>query len=201
MKKLAILGYGGHGRVVADIANECGWKKINFFDEDDKISSNLFGSQDDFFNKSKDYDGVFIAIGSNSHREKAILRLKNIGANLINIIHPSAYIGSNVILEQGIVAMPKTVINTSCKIGIGVILNTGCTIDHDCEIGNYCHISPGVNVAGGVLIGCNTWIGINACVKDHVSLGSNILVGAGAAVISNIEDNMTVAGIPAREIK
>ena len=200
MKKLAILGFGGHGRVVADIANECGWKDISFFDENEKISSNFSGSQNDFFNKCKYYDGVFIAIGSNKYREKAILRLKKTEANLINIIHPSAYIGSNVILDQGVVVMPKVVINTSCKIGIGVILNTGCTIDHDSEIGNYCHISPGVNIAGGVHVGCNTWIGINACVRDHVSLGSNILVAAGAAVTSDIEDNLTVAGIPARKI-
>ena len=33
MEKLAILGASGHGKVVADIAQVCGWKSISFFDD------------------------------------------------------------------------------------------------------------------------------------------------------------------------
>jgi sugar O-acyltransferase (sialic acid O-acetyltransferase NeuD family) len=201
MNKLAILGLGGHGRVVADIANECGWKTIDFYDKNNKIGVKNSASQEDFFEKSHTYNGVFVSIGQNDLREEAIIKLKKSGANIVNIIHPSVYIGSNVSLGVGIVAMPRVVINTSCRIGDGIILNTGCTIDHDCILENYSHISPGVNIAGNVSIGCNTWIGINASINNNISLGSNITVGAGAAVISDIKNNLTVAGIPARKIK
>ncbi len=33
MKRLAILGASGHGKVVAEIAELCGWGKIHFFDD------------------------------------------------------------------------------------------------------------------------------------------------------------------------
>ena len=33
MKKLAIYGAGGHGRVVADTASVLGWQEIIFYDE------------------------------------------------------------------------------------------------------------------------------------------------------------------------
>jgi sugar O-acyltransferase (sialic acid O-acetyltransferase NeuD family) len=201
MIKLAILGFGGHGRVVADIANESGWKNINFYDDDKNLKNKVAGSQEDFFKKALSYDGVFVAIGQNYYRKQIILKLKKIGANIVNIIHPSVYVGSRVSVGVGVVAMPRVVINTSCIIGDGVILNTACTIDHDCEIGRFSHISPGVNIAGNVKIGCNTWIGINASIKNNISLGSNIKVGSGSAVVSDISDNLTVVGIPAISIK
>jgi len=33
MKRLAILGASGHGKVVADTAECCGWQAVEFFDD------------------------------------------------------------------------------------------------------------------------------------------------------------------------
>lgn len=33
MKKLAVLGARGHGKLVADTAESCGWTEIVFFDD------------------------------------------------------------------------------------------------------------------------------------------------------------------------
>ena len=33
MKRLAILGASGHGKVVADCAELCGWESVSFFDD------------------------------------------------------------------------------------------------------------------------------------------------------------------------
>ncbi|MNN96624.1 putative acetyltransferase EpsM [compost metagenome] len=62
------------------------------------------------------------------------------------------------------------------------------------------HVSPGARLAGAVTVGDGSWIGIGACVRQVLSIGSNVMVGAGAAVICDISDNMTVAGVPARAI-
>ena len=37
MRKLAIIGASGHGRVVADIARRNGYKEIVFLDDNDSI--------------------------------------------------------------------------------------------------------------------------------------------------------------------
>ncbi|MNO01775.1 putative lipopolysaccharide biosynthesis O-acetyl transferase WbbJ [compost metagenome] len=49
-----------------------------------------------------------------------------------------------------------------------------------------------------VKVGDLSWIGIGACVRQVLEIGSSVVVGAGAAVVCNISDNMTVAGVPAR---
>jgi len=46
----------------------------------------------------------------------------------------------------------------------------------------------------------NSWIGVGACVKQGISIGSGVMVGAGSVVVSDIPDNMTVVGNPARPI-
>ncbi|MCY1186010.1 sugar O-acyltransferase, sialic acid O-acetyltransferase NeuD family [compost metagenome] len=51
-----------------------------------------------------------------------------------------------------------------------------------------------------VRVGDLSWIGIGACVRQVLEIGSRVVVGAGAAVVGNISDNMTVAGVPARVI-
>lgn len=79
-----------------------------------------------------------------------------------------------------------------------MILNTSCCIEHDCVVGVCTHISPGASLAGGVQIGDASWIGIGASVRQQIHIGDNVVVGAGAAVVSDISDNMTVAGVPAR---
>jgi len=50
-------------------------------------------------------------------------------------------------------------------------------------------------------VGDCSWIGIGACVKHGVTIGNNVIVGAGAAVVSNIPDNVPVVGVPAKDIR
>ena len=42
MKSIAILGASGHGKVVAEIAELCGFDSIIFFDDNNAIKSLLF---------------------------------------------------------------------------------------------------------------------------------------------------------------
>jgi len=60
------------------------------------------------------------------------------------------------------------------------------------------HISPGARLAGGVCVGDLSWIGIGASVRQLVTIGARVVVGAGAAVVSDVPDDFTVVGVPAR---
>ena len=69
--KLAILGAGGHSKVIHDIATKNNYTKISFFD-DKNTSEYIKGSTDLLLNNQNEYDSYFIAIGNNLDRKNEI---------------------------------------------------------------------------------------------------------------------------------
>ena len=49
-----------------------------------------------------------------------------------------------------------------------------------------------------VYVGARSWIGIGSSVIQQVRIGSDVIVGAGAAVVSDVPNQVTVVGVPAR---
>ena len=198
MKKVVIIGAGGHGRVVADIAKACGYEDIIFLDDAEKQISS--GKVSDY-KKYKDSYGFIVAIGNNVIREKIQTQLSQDKCEIVTFIHPNAVIGSDVSVGIGTVIMAGTVINTGARIGNGVIINTASSVDHDNVIGDYCHISVGAHLAGTVQVGMRTMIGAGATVINNVSICNECIIGASAAVVKNIEKTGVYVGIPARKLK
>ena len=207
MSHLAILGAGGHGKVVADTASlDPKWQTISFFDDAWPFSFTgspwpLVGDTNNLLDKLLYFDGVIVAIGDNNLRQKKHELLVKHQASLAVIIHPTAYVSPNAHVGLGSVIFSHSVINIDAKIGYSGIVNTGATIDHDCELADYVHISPGVNLSGGVHVGVRSWIGVGSAVRQGISIGMDAVVGAGAAVVEHVADKQTVVGVPAKPLK
>lgn len=204
-KKLLILGAGGHGKVVADIALKMNrWNYIAFLDDDVSKASimdfPIIGKLENYLIYKEEFE-VFVAIGNNHLREIIQNILIKNDIEIPILIHPNALLGKMVTLGEGTVVMAGAIVNASSVIGIGCIINTGAIIEHDNIISNYVHISPGVNVAGNVTIGSKTWLGIGSNINNGVYITDNCIIGAGAVVISNIIESGTFVGVPARKIK
>ena len=203
MKKLIIIGAGGHGKVVADIAQKSGYNEIEFLDSVQTGDCMGFPIVDKCDNVEKYIDKAdfFVAIGNTVAREKYISLLLSMGANLITLIHPSSVIDKSVTIGRGTVVMAGVVVNSSTKIGQGVIINTSSSIDHDCEVADYCHVSVGVHVAGTVNIGKRTWLGIGAIISNNLSICDDCMIGAGSLVLKNVTESGTYYGSPVRKIR
>ena len=67
MNKIVIIGSGGHGRVVADMARACGYEEVVFLDDADTPLSN--GRVSEYVHYKKDHCFV-VAIGNSMIREK-----------------------------------------------------------------------------------------------------------------------------------
>lgn len=203
MKSLAIVGASGHGLVVADTAEQCGWKMIHFYDDawpakDVNGVWAVRGSVSDLYDSSLDYDGVVVAIGSNAVRTQIQNQLHGLGATVISVKHPLAVISRYACIGEGCVVFAGAVVNAGAVIGNGVILNTSCSVDHDCVIGDFAHISPGARLAGNTTVGAGAWIGIGAAVRQGITIGCDVVVGANAAVVADVADGQCVVGVPAR---
>ena len=206
MKKLAILGASGHGKVVADTAECCGWQSVEFFDDAwPSIQKNgvwpIVGDTIALLKKLADFDGVLVAIGNNRIRYAKLLELQAMGGRLVTLVHPAAVVSRYAEIAEGTVVFAGAVVNAGTIIKPGAILNTGCSVDHDCVLGNAVHISPGARLAGGVCVGDESWVGIGSSVRQLINIGQSVVVGAGSAVVSDIPNDMVVAGVPAKRLR
>ena len=204
MKKIAIFGGGGHGKVCASIAEDLGYSVLFFDDAYPEVNScskwQVVGNKAHLKNSVTDFEFSFVAIGNNSIRARVQTELQGFGLAIVNLISPTASIHKSVELGKGILIVGNVCINIDSKIADGCIVNTNATIDHDCKLGRYSHFCPGVSLAGEVTVGEKSWVGIGSSVIQQVLIGSNVMVGAGTAVINNIPDKATVVGCPGRII-
>tara|TARA_R110002126_G_scaffold288768_2_gene442890 strand:- start:48217 stop:48828 length:612 start_codon:yes stop_codon:yes gene_type:complete len=195
---LQIIGAGGHGKVVADVAEACGYDPIEFIDPHWPERLNNGRWQITAADVTLRETDLFCAVGSNSTRAKLFIKYGLTDSPTLT--HPSAILSPSAQIGAGSVVMPGVIANADTQIGCGVILNTGCSIDHDCVLDDFVHISPGARLAGNVKIGHGSWIGIGAVIREGVRVGRNVIVAAGAAVINDIPDNSRVGGVPAQPL-
>lgn len=194
MTRLVIIGAGGHGRVVASVANLNGYKEIIFLDDNLSLDS-ISGAVCDYRMYS-DSD-FFVAIGNNAVREKISSKLISDGINIVSMIHPKAIVDETVVIGKGSIVMANAVINAGATIGEGCIINTSSVIEHDCVIGGYSHVSVSSVLAGTVSIGVRCFIGANATIINNISVCDDVTVGAGAVVVKNINNAGIYIGVPA----
>jgi len=206
-RSLAILGAGGHGRSVADVAESCGWR-VDMYDDcawPATIASGpwpIVGNLETLIARLDEYAGATVAIGDCAARLQAARHLQACGAHLPPLVHPSAWVSPHARpLGAGSIVLAGAVINVGAVVGEACIINTGATVDHDCNLASGVHISPGAHLAGSVTVGECTWVGIGAVVKQGACLGNHAVAGAGAVVVNRVPDGTCVVGCPAKPME
>lgn len=144
--KLVIIGAGGYGQTVCDVAEQSGkYEKILFLD-DNKTAENVVGKCADF---EKFIDGdteIYPAFGNNEARNSFIEKLENLGAKIPVIVHKTAYVSPRAKLCNGTVVLPNALINTDTVVEKGCIINCGAIVDHGCVIEKGVHVCLGAIV-------------------------------------------------------
>lgn len=208
LKKIIIVGarIDGHAKVVLEII-----RKQNLYNVVGFIDDNLYGKLSDIkgvpvlgrmedipilIRKHNIFGGI-VAIGNNSVRRKLCKQLKDFGLELVNAIHPSAVIDSDVTLGEGIVICQSAVIVADTVINDCVNIHAGTTIDHDNRISEGANLGPGVHTAGRVKIGMDAFLGTGAIAIPDSVIGEGAIVGAGGVVLNKVEPYTLVAGVPA----
>lgn len=199
----------GHAKVVYEILSAMGiYDVVGFVDDDPSRNGRLIrdkpvlGKLDDIPHLITKFqiDGGIAAIGNNVQRRMLSDRLAGYGLELINAIHPTVHLDSDVRIGKGCYIGQGVIVVTGTVIGNAVNIHTGATIDHDNIIGDGANLSPGVHTAGRVNIGKDVFLGTGTVVIPDVVVGEGVIAGAGTVIINNIAPYMKVVGVPARNI-
>lgn len=211
MVDLVIYGAGGFGRETALMVAQINQREPLW---------NLMGFCDDHVAKGETVDGlpvigshvelnelsstpaVVIAVANPLERKAIRDRIHNHRVSFPALVHPSVLGGEDqrVHVGAGCIIAAGTILTTGIDIGAFTIINLCCTVGHDVRFGEYCAVMPGCSISGAVTLGDQVFVGTGARILQGISVGHKSTVGAGAVVTSDVEEGLTVVGIPARQI-
>jgi len=207
-KRVLVYGAGGHGKVVANVAQRAGLVVTAFVDDGPgRDGTEFFDAPVVSWARVLGEFGRFggipvaLAIGDNAIRERIHARISDKGFRTVTLLHDRAVVARSARIGEGTVVMACAVVNPDASIGPGAILNTSCVVEHDCEVGAYAHLSPSAALGGTVMVGRRVHLGIGAVVLPGLNISDDTRVGAGAVVTRDITERVTVVGVPARVLQ
>lgn len=102
-------------------------------------------------------------------------------------IHPACFIGKGLLIDHG----------SGVVIGETAIIGDDCTIFHGVTLGGRGHVKGKRHptLHNGVFVGAG------AKILGNIEIGNNAKIGANAVVLTDVPDNATAVGVPAKVIK
>ena len=212
MEKVVILGarIDGHAKVVLEIIEAEGKYEVVGFIDDNLYGKDLSIRNFPVVGKTSELHvlkqqlglfGAIVAIGNNPQRRRLGVKIQEAGLQLINAIHPSVHMDSDVTFGQGNCFCQGVIIITGTRVGNSVNVHTGATIDHDNIIEDGANLGPGVHTSGRVTICRDAFLGAGTLVIPDGYVGEGAITGAGTVVIHPVSAFTKVVGVPARVIE
>jgi sugar O-acyltransferase (sialic acid O-acetyltransferase NeuD family) len=208
MKQLIIIGAGGMGRTLYDLAKESVGYGIDYSIKgfiDDNISA-LDGYQNyppilgTIMNYQPQDDDVFIcSIGGTARRSCSEIIIAK-GGTFRTMIHQTARIGTNVEIGEGTIIGAFAAIGSDAKVGKYNLIQSQTIIGHDSIIGNWNRIDTRVTLVGGTIVEDEVNIYTGAMISHNVVVESQSHVAAMSFVIKRVKSGTTVMGNPAKKL-
>lgn len=150
MQNLIIIGAGGLGREVYDLAIDTGAYTVRgFVDANPSAAPEVapvLGTPENYEIQPGD---VFIcAIGKPDVRCRVVRSLRERGANFTTLIHPTAIISPTAIVKEGCIIKPYVTIGSKAHIGAHTVLQPHCTVEHDVQVACFCLIGANSTLQG-----------------------------------------------------
>lgn len=211
VKKVIIIGAGDHGQGTLEIFKTSNQKRfeydvVGFLDDDpskfrkkiDEVP--VLGPVSCLHEQHNSDLSYILAISQGRTKSRIIKGLGSLSLNLINAIHPTAIIGSDVQMGSGNIIAAGAVIAYSTVFKNHITINLNTTVGHDCLINDYVTVAPGVNIGGRVTLGEGCDIGPNCTISKGVTVGGWSCLGPSTVVLKEIPPKKHYFGNPARPV-
>jgi UDP-3-O-[3-hydroxymyristoyl] glucosamine N-acyltransferase len=109
------------------------------------------------------------------------------------IIRSHVEIGNNNCIDRSVLG--STIIGSHSKI------HNFVQVAHGVQIGSNCLITANVTISGGTNIGNNVWIGPGVTIINKLTIGNEAHLSVGSVIFTDVPENATVVGNPARIMK
>ena len=159
MKKLLILGAGGLGRMVGEVAADTGlYEKISFLD-DAVREEDVIGKCVDYTALLTEYPYAIASFGDNRLRLAWTQRLLQAGFTVPNIFHPSAVVSRSVQFGAGCLVLQGAIVNANSTLGSACLVNSAALIDHDCVLADGVHVNLNATI--------KAWCHLTECTRTE----------------------------------
>lgn len=207
---VAVIGCGGHGRVVMAALIAAGHRVVAatdlFPDRCKKTDPNIEVMTDEALRTKYAPDKILLSLGigsvlptnDQSMTYRTVKSFEKLGYRFVGFTHPTAWVASGAIVAETSQIHAGAIVQPGAIVGDFSIMNTKSSIDHDCCVGSFCHICPGATVSGNVSIGDGSHLGTACTIIQGIRIGSESFVAAGATVVRDVGDGMSVRGVPAK---
>ncbi len=212
-KKIIILGGEGNGGVIASCIDD---NRQRFGDE----SFEMAGWLNDFVETGKEVNGYPVlgnladwkqfsdddyqfmwavhVIGRGPMRERLFADLGIPIERFATIVHRSAFVAPNAVLEPGAFVMANTYVGPATRLGQCTLVMANCVVGHNDHIGPFNHISAGAIISSYITTGKFVDICLGTKVIEKVTMGDYSVAGAAAMVLKDIPEKEVHVGHPAK---
>ena len=208
MKHLIIIGAGGMGRTMYDMARESVGYGIEYdiqgFLDDNIAALDNFENYPPIIAPIQSYlpneNEIFICSIGGAARKKCIEEIISRGGQFLTMIHSTARIGTNVQIGEGSIVGAFTTIGADAKVGKYNLIQSYTVIGHDSVIGDWNRIDTHVTLVGGTIVQNEADIHTAAMISHNVTVENNSRVAACSFVIRRVKEGTTVLGNPAKKL-
>ena len=185
MRRLLIIGAGGHGRSLAEAVLLKGeFSLTGFLDDafpqlDDVWGVPVLGGVSDFACWRSESDCAIVAIGNNAVRKRMTENVREAGFEMVTIVHPSAGVSPRATIGAGSAIMAGAIVGTEAQLGEGVIVNCAAVVDHHCRVGDFGHLGVNAAMTGGSVLGALAWMQAGSAIGYGVEIEAQHILKPG----------------------
>jgi len=210
-KSIFVVGASGHAKVIIDIIErQAVWRIAGLIDTYKTpgtrvMDYEVLGPEDRLPGLMMQHRVIraIVAIGDNYIRRQMVQRIRTITPQMmfVNAIHPSAHMGREVQIGEGVALMAGAAVNSGTRIGEFCFVNTNASVDHDNILEPFSCVQPNAATGGNVRLGAASVLAMGAIVIQGITIGAETIVGAASTVLSDIPGGVIAYGTPCRVIR